>query len=299
VTIVLAAVVGFLGGRLAWVLLRPALSHALLLRENYRGRTVVTAAGVVLPVTALLVEAGRVIAGAAGVGDAHGTTTARLGTLLAVSVFALVGALDDLVGTGHARGFRGHVAALARGRLTSGGLKLVAGAAVALVAVAPVSARDGALGRLLADAALVALAANLGNLLDRRPGRAIKSGVAAFALVAIAAGLTTVLAAPAVVVGAAVALVLDDLHERAMLGDAGANALGGVIGLSVVLACAPSTRTVVLVVVAGLNVVSELVSFSWVIDAVAPLRALDRAGRLPDDQREMAGPVHGDDTTPR
>ena len=83
----------------------------------------------------------------------------------------------------------------------------------------------------------------------------------------------------AVVVGAALGLLLDDLHERLMLGDAGANILGGVLGLGVVLACAPVTRTAVLGAVAALNLAAEVVSFSRVIDAVPPLRALDRLGR--------------------
>jgi hypothetical protein len=57
--------------------------------------------------------------------------------------------------------------------------------------------------------------------------------------------------------------------------------LGAALGLGVVLACAPGTRTVVLVAVALLNLVSERVSFSRVIAAVPPLRAADRFGRQP------------------
>jgi hypothetical protein len=82
-----------------------------------------------------------------------------------------------------------------------------------------------------------------------------------------------------VVAGAAAAMLLDDLHERLMLGDTGANALGAALGLGVVLSCSFRTCAVTLAVVAGLNLASELVSFSRVIDAVPPLRALDRAGR--------------------
>jgi UDP-N-acetylmuramyl pentapeptide phosphotransferase/UDP-N-acetylglucosamine-1-phosphate transferase len=64
-----------------------------------------------------------------------------------------------------------------------------------------------------------------------------------------------------------------------MLGDTGANALGGVLGLGVVVASAPGTRLGVMVALVGLNVAGEVVSFSRIIDAVAPLRALDGAGR--------------------
>lgn len=274
-----AVLVGFLAGRLIWVLVRPALTTSITVRENWRGREVVTAAGIVVPLAALVVEAGRAVAGAGGAGEAGGLTGARALVLLVAVGFGLLGAVDDLLGEGDARGFRGHVASLLGGRLTTGGVKLVGGAAVALVAVAPVSGES--VGRLLTDGALVALAANLGNLFDRRPGRVIKVAGVAFVALAVATGAAHALGGVAVVIGAALALLLDDLHERLMLGDAGANVLGAALGLGVVVSCAPRTRLVALTVVVALNLSSELVSFSRVIDAVPPLRFLDRTGRLP------------------
>ncbi|MDP9403950.1 MAG: hypothetical protein M3P85_11650 [Actinomycetota bacterium] len=277
-TVALAGTAGFLTARLWWLLLRPAFAAPVLQRENYRGHLVATAAGVVLPLSLLLVEAGRALAGAAGIGDAGGPPPARVVVTLVVLGMALVGVFDDLAGSGDARGFRGHLASLARGRLTTGGVKVLAGAAVALVAVAP--AAGASLGRLLADAALVALAANVGNLFDRGPGRAIKAGSGAFVVLAVVTAGSGALTGVAVVAGAALALLLDDLHERVMLGDAGANALGAAVGAGVVVACAPATRNLVLVVVVVLNLAGEMVSFGKVIDSVAPLRALDRAGRV-------------------
>jgi hypothetical protein len=156
-------------------------------------------------------------------------------------------------------------------------MKLVGGAAVALVVVAPVAGQS--IGRLLADGALVAMAANLGNLLDRRPGRVIKVAGVTFVALALATGAAHALGGVAVVVGAALALLLDDLHERLMLGDTGANLLGGALGLGVVAVGSPVARLGVLGVLAVLNGLSEWVSFSGVIERVPPLRALDRAGR--------------------
>ena len=275
--VTLALAVGFLVARAAWLLLRPTFALPVFARENHRGRTVPTGAGVVLAVSVLVVEGGRALAGAAGIGSAAGPTLARVLVVVVVLAFALVGVVDDLAGTGDPRGFRGHVAALGRGRVTSGGLKLVAGAAAALIVAGAVDGDH--FGRVVADAALVALSANLGNLVDRAPGRAIKAGALGFAVVAIAANASIVLTGVAVVVGAAMALLGADLREHLMLGDAGANALGGVVGLGAVLALSPATRTAALVVVAGLNLLSEIVSFGRVIDDVAPLRALDRWGR--------------------
>lgn len=66
-----------------------------------------------------------------------------------------------------------------------------------------------------------------------------------------------------------------------MLGDAGANGLGAVLGLA--LATGHPSRRVRLTALAtgsALTLLSEVVSYSRVIDAVPPLRALDRLGRL-------------------
>ena len=137
---------------------------------------------------------------------------------------------------------------------------------------------DPGLGRLLADAALVALAANLGNLFDRAPARTTKVALVAFALLVLLSGAEPQLAGVAAVVGAGAGLVVPDLRERLMLGDAGANVLGGGAGpgrRAVVLLRVPPRR---LVVVAALNLVSERVSFSKVIGQTPPLRAFDMLG---------------------
>jgi hypothetical protein len=163
-----AAAVGFLAGRLLWLATRSLFATPALARTNWRGRTLPTAAGVLLAGVALVTEAARLLAGALGAGPS-GATQARVLVLLATCGFTLLGAVDDVAGSADARGFRGHLGALARGRITTGTLKLAGGVAVALAVVSPLEGRSAA--RLLADAALVALGANLGNLLDRAPGR--------------------------------------------------------------------------------------------------------------------------------
>lgn len=283
-TVLLALLVGYLAGRLTWLLLRPTFRQPVFVRRNYRDAPVVTAAGLAVTAAVLLVEAGRTLAEAAGVGDERaGPGPVRAATVVAVLGLCLLGLADDLAAAGVSRGFRGHLAALARGRLTTGGLKLLGGAAVCVLATGTL--RPTSLGRLLLDGALVALAANLGNLLDRAPGRTTKVGGAAFVVLALAVGADTALTAAAVVVGASLALLLDDLRERIMLGDAGANVVGGALGLGVVATTAPDVRAWVLVALVVLNLASEVVSFSRVIDRIPPLRALDRAGCTPQRRR--------------
>ncbi len=269
-------IVGFLVARLLWAGLAPLFESPALTRSNYRGASLPTAAGVVLPLSALAVEAGRAVAASLGVGDV-GLNTPRVLVLVACFGYAVLGLVDDVLGSAHQKGFRGHGSAFLSGEVTSGLLKLAGGGAVALVVVAQVVGRSP--GRLLADALLVALAANLANLLDRAPGRTTKAAVAAFVLLLLGVGAAPALVPVAVVVGAALGLVVDDLREHLMLGDAGANPLGAVLGLGVVLAAAPRVRDVVVVALVTLNVAGEVVSFSRVIELVPPLRALDRAGR--------------------
>jgi hypothetical protein len=266
------------GGAVGWAVrrvLQPVFELPQLARENYRGRSVATAAGVVIPIALVIVEAGRVLLTSLDVGQP--LTSIRAMVLVAALGFGLLGLIDDLVGSGHARGFRGHLGELSRGRLTTGGLKLVGGIAVAVIIGGARNPHSP--GRLLADAALIALAANLANQLDRRPGRVTKVAVVAFVVLVAFAADHSSLASIGVVIGAAVALFYDDLRERLMLGDVGANVVGACLGVGVVIAYSFPVRLAVLAVVAVLNLVGELSSFTRLIDAVPPLRALDRAGR--------------------
>jgi len=193
--------------------------------------------------------------------------------------FGLLGFVDDVLAAGADRGFTGHLRALAHGRLTTGGLKLLGGAAVGVLAAVPIDGDQH--GRLVLDAVLIALAANVGNLFDRAPGRTLKVGTVAALAVLVLAPRRILLTGPAIALGAFLALLPADLNETLMLGDTGANAFGGVLGLAVVLTATFRIRMVVLVGLLFLNALSEVVSFSSVIARVAPLRWVDRAGRPP------------------
>jgi UDP-GlcNAc:undecaprenyl-phosphate GlcNAc-1-phosphate transferase len=276
-TILVALALGAVTVTVLRVGANDVLRSPMLARRNYRDRPVPTAGGVLLVLAVLVIEAGRAVTGAVGLGDEPGLTLPRSLVLFAVFGFGLLGLVDDLLGGEDTRGFRGHLGALVGGRLTTGILKLLGGAGVAVVLVATPGFASGR--RLVVDALLIALAANLGNLLDRAPGRAIKVGLLAYVPLAFALGTNAIGVAVAPVMGAAIGLLVPDLRERLMIGDAGANVLGAVLGLGVVLGLGQTARTTVLIVVAALNVVAELVSFSRVIERVPPLRAFDRLGQ--------------------
>lgn len=263
----------------AWWAARPMYEAPVLQRTNYRGHAIPVAAGVLLVAVVIAVEALLRVVEVEWRHADPAELAARLLTLLAAAGFGLLGAFDDLAAHGEDRGFRGHLSAMARGRLSTGGLKLVVGGLLALVVVS--ASGVDRLGDLFLGAVLVAMAANLGNLFDRAPGRTTKVGLLCGLILVVAtpAAERAGLAGVVVVLGAAAGLLAFDLREELMLGDAGSNVIGAALGLGLVLTTGPIGQGVAVGVLAALNVASERVSFSRVIDAVGPLRALDRLGR--------------------
>jgi hypothetical protein len=167
-----------------------------------------------------------------------------------VAAVAAIGLADDLF-AGPERGVAAHLRA---GR-TTGVLKLVGLPLVGLLAT-----------RSARGALLVGLAANALNQLDTKPGRALK----AYALAALP------LRAPLL---PAVILAPYDLHEMAMLGDSGSNALGALLGLSSVKRFAGRGQWLAIGTLATLNLLGELTSVGRMIERTPVLRDLDAAGR--------------------
>src|SRR5690606_41698153 len=107
-----------------WAMTAPACGAPVCGREHGRGRIVPTAAGVLVALAVVAADAAVAVAVAAGAEpDAAAVAGLRLATPAALG-FAVLGLLDDLGGAGESGGFRGHLRALGRGRLTTGSVKL-------------------------------------------------------------------------------------------------------------------------------------------------------------------------------
>ncbi|WP_424531570.1 hypothetical protein ACOZ38_16365 [Sphaerisporangium viridialbum] len=247
-------------------------------RTNHRGE----------PITLLEGPAFVAGAGAAAVLAPGLPARARAAAVLACVGSGALGAYDDLRGATSSKGFKGHLTALARGEVTSGAVKILGIGAAGLVAAALLPGdQRGSGGRAvdtLLNGALIAGSANLANLFDLRPGRAIKVGLltgAPLLVASLAKGAPAGAALTAVPIGAGLALLPEDLGERAMLGDAGANALGALLGVAAVTGLRRPSRLVVLGTVAALTAASEKVSFTKVIAGNPALHRLDMLGRRP------------------
>jgi UDP-GlcNAc:undecaprenyl-phosphate/decaprenyl-phosphate GlcNAc-1-phosphate transferase len=254
-------------------------------RTNHRGEPVTLLEGPAVAAGAIagvLAQAGvRAMGGSPGKGR-----TARRGsslradtaTIVAAVGAAAFGAYDDLAGSGDRRGFRGHLGALRHGEVTTGTVKL---GGIGATAILSAVVAGGPVTDVVLNAGLVAGGANLLNLFDLRPGRAIKVAVA----IGTPGAIST--AAP---VAAALALLPEDLGERAMLGDAGANALGALLGARAA-GLPRSARLALLAGIAGLTAASEKVSFTKVIERTPALRWLDMLGRRPAKQVPDLAPL--------
>lgn len=328
VLIIVSATV-FLGVAVPWVAMRmivPSLrSSQNASATNYAGRRVFYGLG-----TVWLVWAGcAVIAGEITSSTVPGSELGILtpAGLLALVAFAL-GLVDDAYGSSSDRGFKGHLKAMLKGRLTTGGMKLVGigmASLVAAIIVAQVAPWGGsrllegqfspvAVGSVLLAGASIALTSNLFNLFDLRPGRALK--LYAFLVpIAVASAAGVVVMGPGgawlqtrgalesvidalglllFLVGPLVAVWRYDLGEEAMLGDAGANPMGAVIGLLIVAGLPLWGLVAWTLLVFGLNLASERVSFSAVIEGNALLRSVDAWGRLAGDAAPRKPVEHAD-----
>ncbi len=180
-----AFVVSALAATAAWHATQPVFAAPVFARTNYRDHPLPTSVGLLIAVVgvSLLAVVELLWSPLNDSLDVHRIVVdgpAMAGLLLG---FSLLGLLDDIAGVGESGGFRGHLRALADGRMTTGSIKLFGGAAVAVAVVGVF--RDPGWGGMLVDAAIICLAANLANLLDRAPGRTIKVGMAALVAIAV------------------------------------------------------------------------------------------------------------------
>jgi UDP-N-acetylmuramyl pentapeptide phosphotransferase/UDP-N-acetylglucosamine-1-phosphate transferase len=249
------------------------LSEEGLTRENYRGAQLPFPGGVAIVAAAIVALVPLALLQQLADADLFAPETGLVVTF-ALGV-ALLGLIDDLL-AGRPRGWRGHGAAVLRGGFSTGALKAVGTLGLAVFVLSGQGWDDG---RYLLAVALLVLTTNLFNLLDLRPGRSAKG------FVLLAAGLTLgawelaplealgLFAAPVVVAG------LYDLRERAMLGDTGANLIGGLAGLWLILTLGTTGQAIALVVVLALTVYGEFRSLSALIERTPLLRDLDSIGR--------------------
>lgn len=287
---VVGAGIGVCAG-LGYVLRRKRIKASQWERTNFHGVTVSLRGGVAM--------AGAAVASAAVASALSDQPRAALGGVVASLGGGVAGYIDDVDQGAHdggkvAKGLKGHLGALAHGQVTTGVIKIAGIGASALAASALVGSKATSVGGKVADLALntvlIAGTANLANLLDLRPGRALKATVlvaAPLSYFSCAAAKTPASPASAQRLlasglnAAAITALVEDLQETTMLGDTGANAAGALLGTSLAANDSWKLRLGTALGVVGLILASEKVSFSKVIAANPALNWLDQLWRRP------------------
>ena len=288
---VVGAGIGVCAG-LGYVLRRKHIKASQWERTNFHGATVSLRGGVAM--------AGASVASAAVASALSDQPRAALGGVVASLGGAVAGYIDDVDQGAHdggkvAKGLKGHLGALAHGQVTTGVIKIAGIGASALAASALVGSKATSVSGKAADLALntvlIAGTANLANLLDLRPGRALKATVlvatplsyfsAAAKPEASASGASAQRLLASGLNAAAITALVEDLQETTMLGDTGANAAGALLGTSLAANDSWKLRLGATLGVVGLILASEKVSFSKVIAANPALNWLDQLWRRP------------------
>ncbi len=275
----------FLVALAAAAVLAPGLLSALSasghVKPNYRARALPFPFGVLTLAAALIALIPLMLL------EKLGSVALFHPEALPIAVYALgviaLGLIDDTLGEDRAaagrpvhRGWRGHGAAVLRGELSTGAVKAAGSLGLALFTMSYLGLSNG---RWLLAVGVLVLATNVFNLLDLRPGRATKVFVLLGAGLAIGSADVRPLWSLGLFIAPALIAGFYDLRERAMVGDTGANLLGALAGLWLVLVLSETGQLIALAVLAAVTLYGELRSISELIERVPGLRELDSWGR--------------------
>lgn len=261
---------GLLGTYAIIPLFRSLLIESNVLRPNYKKDMIPVSMGIVfLPM--LIINA---------IILAYFTTNFKDMLHIFIFLFGLVsmffaGILDDIIGNRDVSGLKGHFKSLLNGKLTTGGFKALFGGFIGLVISIAISKN---IYDIVINTLIIALSTNLMNLLDLRPGRAIKGYLVISIVLLFTLGEYTrnllLLIFPNVI-----AYFNQDLKAKAMMGDTGSNVLGISIGILFVMGYPLKVRLIWLAFVIFIHILTEKYSLTKIIENNKFLNFIDKLGR--------------------
>ncbi len=246
------------------------LSENGMIRPNYRGEEIPVSMGICF-IPALILNATILL-------YCNVDTTRILKILIllfGIMSMSFVGFIDDSIGNRDVTGLKGHFLALLKGRLTTGGFKAILGGFVGLVICVSF---NKTIAEIIVGTLVVALSTNLMNLLDLRPGRAIKVYILISLILFVSASVfekeMLMLILPAVL-----AYFYYDLKAKAMMGDAGSNVLGISLGIFIVISHSIQLQLFCLILLIAVHFVAEKFSITKIIEKNFLLNYIDKLGR--------------------
>lgn len=261
---------GLLGTYAIIPLFRSLLIESNVLRPNYKKDMIPVSMGIVfLPM--LIINA---------IILAYFTTNFKDMLHIFIFLFGLVsmffaGILDDIIGNRDVSGLKGHFKSLLNGKLTTGGFKALFGGFIGFVISIAISKN---IYDIVINTLIIALSTNLMNLLDLRPGRAIKGYLLISIVLLFTLGEYTrnllLLIFPNVI-----AYFNQDLKAKAMMGDTGSNVLGISIGILFVMGYPLKVRLIWLAFLIFIHILTEKYSLTKIIENNKFLNFIDKLGR--------------------
>ena len=261
---------GLLGTYAIIPLFRSLLIESNVLRPNYKKDMIPVSMGIVfLPM--LIINA---------IILAYFTTNFKDMLHIFIFLFGLVsmffaGILDDIIGNRDVSGLKGHFKSLLNGKLTTGGFKALFGGFIGLEISIAISKN---IYDIVINTLIIALSTNLMNLLDLRPGRAIKGYLVISIVLLFTLGEYTrnllLLIFPNVI-----AYFNQDLKAKAMMGDTGSNVLGISIGILFVMGYPLKVRLIWLAFLIFIHILTEKYSLTKIIENNKFLNFIDKLGR--------------------
>ncbi len=262
----------------------PSLAKNAPTRENYRGRPVLSGLGIVWFVWLVAVWIGNTALDFFNIDIPEWMHVIMMAFPLLSGTCAF-GLFDDWVVGKSPKGFKGHFRELSHGVLTTGMLKFIGIGLLSLFSAISICdpTEPWFVVRIICAGLTIALLANLMNLFDLRPLRASKMYLIflIFCMVTlvlskrISLDWLEILCMVLACIGPLIATWHFDNIEIAMLGDAGANTMGALVGFIFSITLPIWLLIPLTVVLLVVNLLSEKISFTKVIESIPVLRHLD------------------------
>jgi UDP-GlcNAc:undecaprenyl-phosphate GlcNAc-1-phosphate transferase len=242
------------------------LKQKNLTRQNYAGNQVLSSGGLLLLIPCLLASIPSFMLNPSPVMPLYVTMMPTL---------TFCGMLDDLLGDSSSRGLAEHFGTFLKGNFSTGIMKALTGSMIGLLLA---WLRYSGPFLMILDTLVFALAVNFINLLDLRPGRAIKGFGFMIILMTVLRGFSEIQYILPVLT-ALVFYARGEMREIYMLGDTGANLIGGILGFYVILTLTPVMKGMLFVLFLSLHIFAEFHSLSKKIEGIPILRKIDMLGR--------------------
>ncbi|QXM06079.1 glycosyl transferase [Crassaminicella indica] len=195
--------------------------------------------------------------------------------LIGILAMGFSGLLDDLLGNRSVTGLKGHFKKMLKLELTTGGFKAAFGGLIAFT-ISMIISKD--IIDIFINTLIVALFTNFINLLDLRPGRALK-GFLVTGVILVISPINEIFCFLLLgLIGSSLAYIPYDLKAKSMMGDVGSNILGISLGIVSISLSFP-VRMIILGFLILLHLYTEKYSLTETIQRVKILKYFDEIGR--------------------